>query len=72
MCNRMRVATTLAIDDRLLEEARKIGGLATKKATVTAALNEYIQRRRQMKILELFGQVDFDSTYNSKRQRRRT
>jgi Arc/MetJ family transcription regulator len=72
MCNRMRVATTIAIDDRLLEEARKVGGLATKTATVTAALNEYIQRRKQMKILELFGQVDLHSTYDSKRQRRRT
>ena len=65
------MATNLAIDDRLLEEARKIGGLATKKATVTQALNEYIQRRKQTKILELFGQVDFDSTYDYKRQRRR-
>ena len=65
------MATNLAIDDRLLEEARKIGGLATKKATVTQALNEYIQRRKQTKILELFGQVDLDSTYDYKRQRRR-
>ena len=71
MCNATHMATNLAIDDRLLEEARKIGGLATKKATVTQALNEYIQRRKQTKILELFGQVDLDSTYDYKRQRRR-
>jgi Arc/MetJ family transcription regulator len=71
MCKLTHMATNLAIDDRLLEEARKIGGLATKKATVTQALNEYIQRRKQAKILDLFGQVDLDSTYDYKRQRRR-
>lgn len=63
--------TNLAIDDRLLETARKIGGQRTKKATVTEALQEYIQRRRQSEILELFGRIDFDPRYDYKRQRRR-
>jgi Arc/MetJ family transcription regulator len=66
------MATNLAIDDRLLEEAQKIGGHRTKKATVTEALNEYIQHRKQMKILELFGAVDFDPKYDHKRQRRKS
>ncbi|HEV7923023.1 MAG TPA: type II toxin-antitoxin system VapB family antitoxin [Thermoanaerobaculia bacterium] len=61
--------TNLAIDDRLLEEAKKIGGHRTKKATVTEALEEYIQRRKQARILELFGAVRFDSRYNYKKQR---
>lgn len=61
--------TNLAIDDRLLEEAQRIGGHRTKKATVTEALEEYIQRRKQARILELFGKVDFDSKYNYKKQR---
>jgi len=65
------VPTNLAIDDRLLETARKIGGQRTKKATVTEALQEYIQRRRQSEILELFGRIDFDPRYDYKRQRRR-
>jgi Arc/MetJ family transcription regulator len=65
------VPTNLAIDDRLLEAARKIGGQRTKKATVTEALQEYIQRRRQSEILELFGRIDFDPRYDYKRQRRR-
>lgn len=63
--------TNLAIDDRLLEEAQKIGGQPTKKATVTEALREYIQRRKQAKIVELFGTVEFDSKYDYKKQRRR-
>jgi len=66
------MATNLAIDDRLLQEAQKIGGQRTKKATVTEALEEYIQRRKQVKILELFGTIDFDPSYDYKKQRRRS
>lgn len=64
--------TNLAIDDRLLDEAHRIGGHRTKKATVTEALEEYIQRRRQAKILELFGTVEFDPGYDYKKQRSRS
>lgn len=63
--------TNLAIDDQLLEEAQKIGGHRTKKATVTEALEEYIQRRKQSRILSLFGTVDFDPGYDYKKQRRK-
>ena len=66
------MATNLAIDDRLLEEAQRIGGQRTKKATVTDALQEYIQHRKQTKILELFGTVEFDPKYDYKKQRRRS
>jgi Arc/MetJ family transcription regulator len=59
----------VAIDNRLLEEAQRIGGQRTKKATVAAALEEYIQRRKQARILDLFGKVEFDSTYSYKKQR---
>jgi Arc/MetJ family transcription regulator len=65
------MATNLAIDERLLDEALRVGGQRTKKDTVTEALEEYIQRRKQVRILELFGKVDFDSRYDYKRQRRR-
>lgn len=65
------MATNLAIDDRLLEQARKAGGHRTKKATVTEALEEYIQRRKQAKIVRLFGTIDFDENYDYKDQRQR-
>ena len=71
MCNDSHMATNLAIDDCLLEEARRIGGQKTKRATVTEALHEYIQRRKQQQILGLFGKVDLDPTYDFKKQRRR-
>jgi Arc/MetJ family transcription regulator len=63
--------TNLAIDDKLLEEAVGVGGLRTKKDTVNQALREFIQRRRQAKIVRLFGTVEFDPTYDHKKQRRR-
>jgi len=65
------MATNLAIDDQLLNEALRIGGHRTKKDTVTEALTEYIQRRKQAKVLALFGTVEFDAQYDYKRQRRR-
>ena len=65
------MATNLAIDDGLLNEAQRVGGHSTKKATVTEALNEYIQRRKQAQIVDLFGTVDVDPKYDHKKQRRR-
>jgi Arc/MetJ family transcription regulator len=65
------MATNLAIDDRLLEEALELGGHKTKKDTVNEALREYIQRRKQLEILDLFGKVEFDPGYDYKRQRKR-
>lgn len=63
--------SNLAIDDKLLEEALHLGGHRTKKATVNEALKEYVQRRKQLKILDLFGQIDYDPDYDYKEQRRR-
>jgi Arc/MetJ family transcription regulator len=63
--------TNLAIDDHLLAEAQRVGGHRTKKATVTEALQEYVQRRRQLQVLDLFGTVDYDPEYDCKEQRKR-
>ena len=65
------MATNLAIDQELLAEALEIGKLPTKKATVNAALLEFIQRRKQLKILELFGKIEYDPDYDYKRDRAR-
>jgi hypothetical protein len=63
--------TNLAIDDKLIERARRIGKHKTKKAVVTEALIEYIQRREQLKILGLFGTIEYDPGYDYKKQRKR-
>ena len=64
------MATNLNIDDRLLKEAQKLSGKKTKRETVNEALAEYIQRRKQKEILQLFGAVDFDSNFDYKQARR--
>jgi hypothetical protein len=61
--------TNLAIDDRLIEQAQKLGRHKTKKDTVNAALDEYIRRRKQAALVSLFGTIDYDSTYDYKRER---
>lgn len=72
VCKLLHMATNLAIDDRLLNEALRIGGHRTKKDTVTEALIEYIQHRKQIELIDLFGKVEFDPNYDYKRQRRRS
>ena len=61
--------TNLAIDDHLIDQARRIGHHATKKAAVTAALQEYINHRKRMEILKLFGTIDYDPAYDYKKVR---
>ena len=65
------MATNLAIDDKLIVEAQAIGGARTKKAAVTEALEEYIQRRKQVQIASLFGTIDYDPDYDYKKTRNR-
>jgi len=71
MCDNSHMATNLALDDKLIEEARRVGRHKTKKSAVTAALAEYVQRRKQLRILEAFGSFEFDPAYDYKAGRRR-
>jgi Arc/MetJ family transcription regulator len=64
------MATNLAIDDKLLNEALSIGGHKTKRETVNEALREFIQRRQRLELVKLFGKVDYDARYDYKRERR--
>ncbi len=63
--------TNLAIDDALIEKARRIGKHKTKRETVNEALREYVQRRKRKRILSLFGTVDWDRDYDYKTGRKR-
>jgi Arc/MetJ family transcription regulator len=64
------MATNLALDDKLIETARKLGGHKTKKAAVTAALDEYIRRHKQQQAIGMFGTIDFDPAYDYKAERK--
>ena len=63
--------TNLALDDGLIERARRSGSHRTKKEAVTAALEEYVRRRRQQRILDLVGSIEYDPRYDYKALRRR-
>jgi hypothetical protein len=61
--------TNLAMDNRPLAEAQKVGGHRTKRETVTGALEEYIRTPKQHEILSLFGAIDYEPGYDYNRER---
>jgi Arc/MetJ family transcription regulator len=63
------LVTNLAIDDQLLERAQRLGRLRTKKETVTKALEEFIERRRQRRVLRALGSFRFRADWYYKRDR---
>lgn len=65
------MATNLALDPELLDRAFAIGGERTKKDTVTRALIEFIARREQARLADLFGALDWDDDYDHKNERSR-
>ena len=65
------MATNLAIDPKLLEKALRVSGERTKKAAVTKALKEFIARREQRRILELFATLEWDPDFDHKAERSR-
>ena len=66
------MATNLALDPALLEQVLQLSGEPTKKAAVTLALKEFIARREQRKVAELFGKLEWDSEYDYKAERSRS
>lgn len=72
MYNTLHMLTNIDIDEELLEEAKQVGAHRSKREAVNSALTEYVQRHRQQRILELFGTIDFDPTYDHKAERLKT
>ena len=71
LCETSHMATNLDIDPGLLERALEVSGERTKTAAVTRALEEYIARREQRRLLELFGSLEWDRSYDHKVERSR-
>jgi hypothetical protein len=65
------MATNLSLDPDLLDRAMKVSGERTKKAAVTRALEEFIARRRQKRLVDLMGKLDWDSSFDYKAERSR-
>ncbi len=71
LCDNADMATNLAINPDLLERALKLSGKNTKTAAVTLALQEFIARREQRRLLDLFDSLDWDPTFDYKAERSR-
>jgi hypothetical protein len=65
------MATNLSLDPKLIEQALAVSGEKTKKAAVTRALEEFIARRRQKAMLDLMGKLEWDSSFDHKKERSR-
>lgn len=65
------MATNLDLDDKLVEEAKRLGKHRSKRAAVNEALAEYVARRKRRRILDLFGTLEWDPKYDYKAERRR-
>jgi hypothetical protein len=66
------MATNLSIDPELIEKAFEVSGERTKKAAVTKALEEFIARRRQERMLDLVGKLEWDASFDYKKERSRS
>jgi len=66
------MATNLAIDPDLLDLAVEVSGERTKKAVVTKALQEFIARRQQKRVVELIGKFEWDTSFDYKAERSRS
>ncbi|TMG85991.1 MAG: type II toxin-antitoxin system VapB family antitoxin [Betaproteobacteria bacterium] len=65
------MATNLALDPKLIERAVKLSGEKTKKAAVTRALEEFIARRNQKRLVDLMGKLEWDESFDYKAERSR-
>ena len=66
------MATNLSLDPDLIERALEVSGERTKKAAVTRALEEFIQRRKQKGLLDLMGKLEWDKSFDYKAGRSRS
>jgi Arc/MetJ family transcription regulator len=65
------MATNVQLDEELIAEAQRLGKHPSKRATIENALREYVQRRKQLEVLQLFGQIDYAESYDYKAARSR-
>lgn len=69
LCNNLHMPTNLAIDDHLLKEVLKLGHFKTKRETVNTALLALLRNLRRKRIVKLAGKIDFDPSYDYKKER---
>ena len=63
--------TRVDVNARLIEQARRVGGYKTSREVVTVALQEFVKRRQQLRIVDLLGRIPYESEYDYKAERKR-
>lgn len=71
MCEESHIATNLSLDPKLIERAVEVSGERTKEAAVTRALEEFIARRRQKRLADLMGKLEWEASFDYKGERSR-
>ena len=71
VCGSLHMATNLSLDPELIDRALALSGERTKKAAVTKALQEFVARREQKRLLELMGKLEWDPSFDYKKARAR-
>ena len=61
--------TNIVLDEKLMEEAFKVSHARTKKELVHQALEEFVENRKRLNLLDLFGKIEFKNSYNYKKMR---
>jgi len=64
------MVTQLKIDEKLLDKALDLSNHSTVNLLIEEALLEYIQRREQLKVLDLFCTIDYEEDYDYKEKRK--
>jgi Arc/MetJ family transcription regulator len=58
--------TNIVLDDSLVKEALKLSRVKTKKEVVNQALKEFVENRKRLNLMDLFGKIGFSKNYNYK------
>lgn len=61
--------TNINLDDELVKDAFKLSRARTKKDLIHEALEEFVQSRRRLDLLDLEGRIEFAKGYDHKRVR---
>lgn len=61
--------TNIVLDEKLVEKAFKVSHAKTKKELVHQALEEFVENRKRLNLLDLFGKIEFKNSYNYKKMR---
>lgn len=69
LCEDLHMATNIQLDEALISDAQKLGNHPSKRATVEEALREYVVKRKQANVIQLFGKIDYEDDYDYKKAR---